>query len=98
MSGYIAQIVPAPKGWVACGSPEPGVEFWYESTDGIAQVFPHPDSGWELQVNGSESTVRVAIPAVAFRLYEDYRCDFPQDRDADGNLTHAECACPTEER
>jgi hypothetical protein len=23
-------------------------------------------------------------------------CDFPQDVDAAGNLTHAECACPTE--
>jgi hypothetical protein len=22
-------------------------------------------------------------------------CDFPQDVDAAGNLTHAECACPT---
>lgn len=30
------------------------------------------------------------------REWEAAECDFPQDVDEDGNLTHAECACPTE--
>lgn len=35
------------------------------------------------------------VYVLATRLLEEAECDFPEDKDADGNLTHAECACPT---
>lgn len=44
---YIPQIVPAPQGWIQQGSPDPGDEFWYETTEGsMVQVFPGEYSGW----------------------------------------------------
>lgn len=42
--------------WTFHGSLAAGEEHYYESADGRAQVFPHPDSGWELQVDGSDDT------------------------------------------
>ena len=93
---YLDQIVPAPKGWTLHGNPVPGEEIYYQSDDGYAQVFPHPDSGWELQFRGSATTIRVTGPQGAFRLDEEARCDVPPDQDEHGPLTHAECACPTD--
>lgn len=65
---YLRQVVPAPQGWTLHGDPVPGEEIYYARNDGGAQVFPHPDHGWELQFNGSARTIRVASPQAAFEI------------------------------
>lgn len=71
---YLDQLVPAPEGWTFHGKALPGEEIYY--SNGEAQVFPHPESGWELQFGGSATTIRVTGPIGAFRLFEERKIEF----------------------
>lgn len=44
-------------------------EFYYASADGRAQVFPHPDAGWELQVDGADVTAVYQTAEAAMGAY-----------------------------
>jgi len=70
---YLDQIVPAPEGWTLHGKALPGEEIYYATDDGLAQIFPHPDSGWELQFRGGDHTLRVPTPQVGFDLVKEAR-------------------------
>lgn len=92
---YIAQVIPAPDGWIQQGSIDPGDEFWYARVGRPeVQVFPDENSGWVLMLGNSVTVSIHATPEAAFRAYEAYCCDFPQDVDEHGNLAHTECDFP----
>jgi hypothetical protein len=72
MAHYLHQIVPAPQGWSSHGEPVEGEEFWYESDDGMAQVYPDEMAGWTLLVRGYEITLHVDTPQQGFALNEEH--------------------------
>ena len=66
---YTDQIVAAPAGWVAEGSPVMGAEFYYASTDGIATVSPDENDGWVYLNEVQRVRTWVATPGEGFDLH-----------------------------